>query len=204
MKCSPKTRLFLLKTDLVSCARDHRKEFLVKCLFMLLGVGLGVYIGVKIGANEGPFSVFAKLFCLSYTPFSLLFGDLLRLLFYSILTVLGFFLPPCPLYSSAALFLLGKYYGELACLSFLTDSVLAAVLSLILIYLPLLLIGGVVLMRISLYSSDFRLSCGTERGARSFRKTAGIVGKALLVLLLALFLLYVVLCGVIYLTILSV
>ena len=203
MKCSLKSRFYLYKTDLSACIRENRKGLIIKTFFLFLGFAVGIYVGYKIGEMESPYGVFASIFHFDYSPTSWLITDFLRFFLFALLCLLDFFLPPYALYSAISLFFFGKYYGQAVCLSFQSDGFPSACLSLFLVYLPLLLIGGALLMRFSLFSAEYRLCRGADTCPRSLKRAAICIGKVLLGYFIALLFIYLVLCGVIYLTVVA-
>ena len=171
--------------------------------WLIAGVALGVYIGIRVGEKEAPFGMFANLFHLNFAPFSHIGPDLLRFFLFSLLTALAFFLPYPAIYPAIALLFFGKYFGQLTCVVFLTDSFLSALLSALLLYIPLLLIGGWLLFRLSLHGSEFRLSNGVDRCRGTIKRVGICLLKALIAYFFALFFLYVILCGLIYLIVIA-
>lgn len=203
MKYCLKNRLFLIKKDIGFAVKQNKAKIFFYLGMMLLGVALGIYIGVKVGAKATPFGVFSALFHLEYAPFAYLVPDFLRFLLFLILCLLAYFLPFPKLYPSIATVLVGKYFGEIACVCFQSDSLLSFVLSVALVYLPLLFCAGSLLTVVAIRSNAFRLVDGADRCGKSVKKTLFFAVKTLLVYLLILFLIYVVLCGVLYLILIA-
>lgn len=199
MRCGIKDRIILLKTDVAESFRRERSKLLGGFICLILGIALGVYIGIKVGEKPSPFGIFAKLFHLYFAPFSYIGSDFLRFLLFSVIASLSFFLPYPRVYPVLALFFFGKYFGQLSCVVFLSDSLISALLSILLVYLPLSIVGGYLLFRISLAAQDFRLSNCADFCRKSVVSELLFLLKILLSYFLILFLLYVILCGVIYL-----
>lgn len=199
MKCNLKNRIFLIGKDIIREIREDKKRILFFGVFLLLGILLGVYIGIKIGESDPPYSVFAKLFRLDFSPFSYIASGFFRFLLYAIFAALAYFLPIPWIYPAVSIFLFGKYFAQLACIAFLSDSIFAAILSLVLIYLPLLLFGWLLLLRLTSNALESRLCNGPDPCKRSLKSAFICFLTAMILYLLALFLLHLILCGLIYL-----
>ena len=202
-KCNLKNKVFLFKKDILAALKDQRNRLLFYVVFLILGVVIGVLIGIKVGEKEPPFGVFGNLFHLNFEPFSYIFPDFLRFFFFSILSGLSYFLPCPKLYPSISMVFFGKYFGQLACLVFLTDAPIAAIFSLALIYLPLLLLGGVLLFRVGICGEDSRLCRGADSCKASLKSFILSWIFALIAYFILLVLLYVALCGILYLIVIS-
>ena len=192
-----------MKRDIISAFRSNRKGILLGFSVLLCGVVLGIYIGVNVGKKEAPFGVFAALFHLQFSPFSYLVPDFLRFFLFGVLTLLSFFLPLPFVYPAIALFFFGKYFGEISCVCFLSDTVIAAVLSIAVVYLPLLLVGGGLLLLIALRAREFRLPSGADLCPKNVMKEVFFLLKLLLAYFVCLFLLYVIICGTLYLLVIA-
>ncbi len=203
MKYTLKDRLFLFKKDVGFAVKQNKSQIIYYLVMLLLGVALGVYIGVKVGAKETPFGVFAALFHLKYAPFSYLVPDLLRFFLFLTVSILACYLPIPKLYPTISLLFVGKYFGEIACVCFQSDSLLSFVLSVAIVYLPLLFCAGVLLTVVALRSISVRLAVGADRCVNTAKKTLFFSLKIFLVYLLILFVIYVVLCGVLYLVMIA-
>ena len=199
MRYSVNNRLFLLKNHFISTMREHRKKCIGEIILLLVGVALGIYIGVKVGAKETPFGFFARLFRLEYTPFRSLFPDFLRFLLFAAIASLAFFLPFPTIYPASALFFFGKYFGEIACVCMISDSIVSSLLSILIIYLPLLLIGSVLILYIAQYAKESRILCGSDPCRKSIWKMLFHAMICIGIYLVVLFLLYVIICGLVYL-----
>ena len=169
----------------------------------MIGICIGIYVGIKVGEKDTPFGIFACLFGLRFAPFTFLTPDFLRFLLFSIIASLSFFLPCPSLYPAVSLILFGKYFGELACVVFLTDSILSMVLSVLVVYLPLLLVGGSMILFIALKAKNARIRCGASPCLRSVKNELWCLGGCLGIYFTLLFLIYVVVCGVIYLLLIA-
>lgn len=176
---------------------------IIGCVVLLCGVALGVYIGVKVGAKDAPFGVFAKLFHMEYAPFAYLGRDFLRFLLFGILASLSFFLPLPLLYPALALFFFGKYFGELACVCFQSDAVVAAMLSLIFVYLPLLFFGATLLLLIAQRVKNYRLNHGANLCICRTKSEIWFFLRLVLAYFVFLFLIYAVFCGALYLLVIA-
>ena len=199
MSYSVKNRLFLLKRDAFDLLKRERKGMILGFVILFCGVALGVYIGVRIGAKEAPFGVFASLFHLEFAPFGYLGRDFLRFLLFFILASLCYFLPMPLLYPALALFFFGKYFGEVACVCFQSDAFLAAAVSALFVYLPLLIFGGMLLLLLAHRAKLYRLRQGAYLCLQKGKSEAIFISKLLLAYFSILFLLYVVFCGALYL-----
>jgi len=199
MKYTLKSRFFLLKKDISSAIRANRKGVILGTILLLLGVALGIYIGVNIGEKTSPFGIFSALFNLEFAPFSYLLPDFLRFFLFSGLATLAYFLPLPMIYPTIAIFFFGKYFGELACVCFLSDSLFSAILSTLIVYLPLLLIGEAILLAIAIRASSMRLFKGTDRCRTTAKRDVMISLLYLFLYFAVLFILYVLVCGAIYL-----
>ncbi len=203
MKNPVKSRLFLWKRDLFTACRRNRNSILAWSLVLLFGVGLGIYIGLTVGEKESPFGVFAALFNLEFAPFDYLVPDLLRFLAFSILSMLALFLPLPVLYPTLSLFLFGKHFGEIACVCFLSDGLPAALLSLFVIYLPLLLFGGSLLIFVAHRAKLSRLRYGGSWCQKAIKREILFWLKVHFAYFLVLLLLYVIVCGILYLFVIA-
>ena len=157
MKNLVKSHLFLLKKDFFIALSQNKRTIASSAVVLALGVAFGVYIGVKVGEKPTPFGVFSSLFHLEFKPFSYIVPDFLRFLLFLGVTALAFFMPLPALYPAVALFFFGKHFGEIACVCFLSDPVFSAVFSIILIYLPLLVVGWGLILSLSLRAKAFLL-----------------------------------------------
>ena len=199
MKYSLGSRLFLFKRDVSFMMGEHRNEVIGGAVFLLFGVGFGIYIGAKVGAKDAPFGIFANLFCLNYAPFSFIVPDFLRFLLFSVVSALSFLLPLPSIYPVVALFFFGKYFGELACVCFLSDSFLAFLLSVLIVYLPLLFFGGSGILLIGLFGKGSRILNGGDPCLKGIVRELIRLGICLAVYFALLFFIYVILCGALYL-----
>ena len=203
MSYSVKNRLFLLKRDAFDLLKRERKGMILGFVILFCGVALGVYIGVRIGAKEAPFGVFASLFHLEFAPFGYLGRDFLRFFLFFILASLCYFLPMPFIYPALALFFFGKHFGEVACVCFQSDTLLAAALSVILVYLPMLLFGGMLLLLLAHRAKLYRMRQGAYLCLQKGKSEALFILKLLFAYFSALFLIYVLLCGALYLLVIA-
>ena len=203
MKNPVKSRLFLLKKDLTFAFRRDRSSILAWSCVLLFGVALGIYIGVTVGEKQPPFGVFGALFNLEFAPFSYLLPDFLRFFAFSLLAMLALILPLPILYPTLALFFFGKHFGEIACVCFLSDSLPAALLSFAVIYLPLLLFGGAFLIFVAHRAKSIRLRCGGTGCPQTLKSEIYLWLKLLVAYFILLFLLYVAVCGILYLIVIA-
>ena len=196
-------RLFLLRSDFLRSLKEERKRLCFYGVFLLAGVILGVFIGIKIGEKESPFGIFALLFHMDFAPFGHLLPDFLRFLFFAVFAGLSYFLPCPKLYPLLSMIFFGKYFGQFACLAFLSDSLIAAFFSLFLVYLPLLVVGGFLLFSIAIYGEDSRLCRGADVCHRSLKRFFHRILLSIVCYFSLLFILYVLLCGTLYLIVIS-
>ena len=204
MKNLVKSHLFLLKKDFFIALSQNKRAIASSAVVLALGVAFGVYIGVKVGGKPTPFGVFSSLFYLEFKPFSYIVPDFLRFLLLLGVTVLAFFMPLPALYPAVALFFFGKYFGEIACVCFLSDPVFSAVISIILIYLPLLVVGWGLILSLSLRAKAFLLCSGVDPCRSSAKSRLFLFVWHFSAYFLTLFFLYVVLCGVLYLVVIAI
>jgi len=204
MNCSFRHKCFLVKRDFCESVKNHWQLFLHAVIVTMIGIGVGVYIGIRIGERETPFSIFAGLFHLNYQPFSYLLPDLFRFILYTAIASLAFFLPLPIIYPTLAYFFFGKYFGQAACISFLSDSVAAATLSLAIIYLPFVMIGTILFFFVTLKTSEFRLCKGADFHKYSLSKVVICLLKPIALYFFSIFLIYVPICGIIYLLVIAV
>ena len=203
MSSAIKYRIFLFLTDFRSCLREERKKLFAAMFWLLAGVALGIYIGIRIGGKESPFGMFAELFHLHFAPFSHVGPDFLRFLLFSVVVALSFFLPHPAIYPAVAIFFFGKYFGQLACVVFLSDPILSALFSVLFLYLPLLLIGGWLLFRLSLHGVEFRLCNGADCCKGTWKRIFVCLLKSVVPYLFCVIFLYLIICGVIYLIVIA-
>ena len=202
MKTPLKTKILLLRTDFLSAFSKRKPEILGYIIVTILGIAFGVWLGRKIGEAETPFGAFASLFRLSYDPFSYLLPELLRFSIFSLIASLSHYLPFAFVYPVFSLFFFGKHFGEYVYLTFCVDPLLCALPSALLTLLPLLMIGSALLVRIVLLARDLRLCNGGFPCRESLKRTGWCLLLALTIYALALFSVYLVLCGSIYLLLL--
>lgn len=198
---SPATKLLLWKTDFLSAFSERKKEILLHLILLILGVGLGVYVGTQIGAKEEPFGVFARIFRSDYAPFYYILRELLRFSIFAVIAALSYFLPCYPLYPTFSLFFFGKHFGELACLAFLSDAVATALPTVLITAIPLLIIGGGLLIRIALLASNFRLCNGGFLRANTLKRAGYILFCSIVIYATLLTIVYLLFCGLFYLLI---
>ena len=179
--------------------REHKAGVISGLVLLLLGTILGIYIGSDVGEMQSPFGIFASLFALEFSPFSFLVPDFLRFLLFSVLSAMSFFLPLPMLYPAIALLFFGKYFGELAYVCFFSDPTIPAILSILLVYLPLLFIGGSMLLSIAIKARTSRIQSGVDPCRKSVKGEISHVLILLAAYFVMLFAIYVVLCGAIYL-----
>lgn len=203
MRYSLRDRFFLLKKDFFTTLSAHKGGVFSGLALLLLGVAVGIYIGSDVGEMEPPFCIFASLFCLKFSPFSFLMPDFLRFLLFSLLSALSFFLPLPMLYPAIAIFFFGKYFGELACVCFFSDPIIPAILSILLVYLPLLVIGGSMLLSIAIKARSSRIKSGVDPCRKSVKGELLYVLTLLAAYFVLLFAIYVLLCGAIYLILIA-
>ena len=203
MKRSFGTKLLLWKTDFFSVFSDRKKDILLYTITLIIGVGVGVYIGIKLGAQEEPFGVISRIFRLKYTPFSYFLSELLRFSVFAFIAEASFFFPCYPLFPAFSLFFFGKHFAESACLAFLSDSITAAILTTFLTIIPLILVGGILLIRIALFAPDFRVCDGGFFCKNNLKRFGYILFCSIVVYLILLFAVYLLLCGILYLLIVA-
>ena len=199
MKYSMRNRIFLIKKDFFFTLKEHKWGVISCSVLLVAGVALGVFIGSDIGEKETPFAMFASLFGLEYSPFGYLMPDFFRFLLFSVLCSLAFFLPMPMIYPAISLLFFGKYFGEAAYVCFLSDPVIPAILTIVLIHIPLLLVGGAMLISITIKARGSRMECGADPSCKSIKREIFYVLSMIVAYFIILFLLYVVICGVIYL-----
>lgn len=204
MKQYCKNRFFLLKKDISAALQRNRKGVIVGVIILLLGVVFGIYIAMNVGEQESPFGVFAALFSLKYTPFKYLIFDFLRFFLFLILASLAFFLPFPSIYPAVALLFFAKHFGEISCVVILSDSLPSAILSILIIYIPLLLSGGTFLIALSIHASEYRLVSGCDPCRHTVRGEIILILSLLLLYLLVLFAIHVIVCGVLYLIMIAI
>ena len=203
MKCGVKTKFLLWKTDFICFLARNKKEILLYTCILLFGIGFGVFLGIKIGEQDSPFCTIAKLFRAEYSPFSSIFPELLRFSVYCLIAVASFFLPFYPIYAILSLFFFGKHFGEFLCLSFLTDPVFCAILSLLLICIPLILLGAALLLHITLSAREFRLCNGGFWCKNNLKRAGFFLFRSILIYFALLIIIYLLLCGTLCLLVLA-
>ena len=197
MKHCLRTQFLLWKTDFFAFFRDRKKDFLIFAGVLTLGVALGVFVGYRLGEQDDPVGVFALIFRSAYHPFSFLFMETLRFAILSGLCILCYFLPIWQIYPTFALLLFGKHIGEVVCLSFLSDSLASCFLSFFFLYLPLLIVGGILLLRIALYEDQYRIANGGFPCKNNVKSALWLYVTTSTVFLILCFLFSVILCDVI-------
>lgn len=195
------TKFLLLKTDFFAVFAERKREILLYSILLLLGVALGIYVGVELGGAEEPFGLFARLFRLDYAPFGYILPELLRFSIFSVIASLSYYLPLYPIYPALALLFFGKHFGELSCLVFLSDSLPAAFSTTLFAAIPFLVLGGILLIRIALYATDFRVCDGGFFTPNNLKRTGYILFCSIVIYLLFLLLVYLIFCGLLYLLI---
>ena len=203
MRYSVQNRFFLLRKDFFSTLKTHKWGVVSGAFLLVVGVALGIFIGSDVGEKEAPFGMFASLFGLDYSPFGYLMPDFLRFLFFSALCSLAFFFPAPMLYPAVALIFFGKYFGEAAYVCFLSDPLIPASLNIILIHIPLLLMGGAMLISVTIKARYSRIECGADLCLKSIKRHMFYLLTLLLAYFMILLLLYVAICGVIYLVMIA-
>ena len=199
MKCELRNRLFLLWKDFRTTIRENKFFLTYSALWLALGVGIGIYIGIRIGESVAPISVFGRLLRGDYSPFRYIARDLLRWCLLSNLVFIGYYLTFPRVFSAIALSFYGKYFGQIACVTFLSDTVVAAVLSMIIVYIPLLILGAFLLFRLVLSMERYR-TCGRETpNGRSLLRLGSFLAIPFVAYTAFLFACYLVVCGSIYL-----
>lgn len=203
MKYSLRNHIFLIKRDFISTLKEHKWGVISGIFLLIGGIVLGIYIGSDVGEKETPFGMFASLFGLEYSPFGYLVPDFLRFLLFAALCFLAFLLPAPMLYPAVAILFFGKYFGEAAYVCFLSDPVIPAILNILLIYIPLLIIGGAMLISVTIKARASRVESGADPCRKSIKRELFYVLTLLLAYFVILFLLDVVICGVIYLVVIA-
>ena len=204
MRYGIKNRFFLLKNDLLSAIDENRKPILTASILLVCGIALGAFIATKTQGVEPPFGVIAHLFRLEFHPFGYLVSDLIRFLLLSVLASLSFFLPLFHIYPAVAIIFFGKYCGQVACTVLFCDSRISAILGILLIYLPLAIIGGALLLCIWIRARQFRLCRGADSCMRVLGEHALFWVNIALLYVIFLFLIYVLLCGTFYLIVVAI
>ena len=187
------------KEDVSRCISENRQALILSLVISLLGIGFGVLVAVKLGERESPYCVFAKLFRLSFRPFSFVFPYFLRFSLFVLLAAVGFFLPFSQAFPILAFFFYAKFIGQTAALCFLTDALVSSLLSLLIIYIPLFAIGFFCLFFLFVRISEMKLCHGIPFDRKSLSSVLRYVLTPIIVYFLTLILLFVFLCGVIYL-----
>ena len=196
---NPDCQFFLLKNDVFRLLKEKRTHLFLGFTVLLIGVIFGVVIAIKIGEKDTPFGVFASLFDQNYSPFSYLVPDLLRFVLFALLCSLCFFLPIPLLYPTFALLFFGKYFGQLSAVVWLSDPIFPALLSILLIYLPLVFLGGFLLIYLAFTGSEYRLAIGGDPCPITIKRGLITILLSVFAYFALLFFLYVVLCGLLYL-----
>ena len=195
--CSAKP--FLLLNDLKNCVKKNSKLIALSFVLASAGAALGALIACKIGEKAAPYSVFACLFKLSYAPFSFVFSYLLRFFLYLLIASFGFFLPLSAFYPSIALVLYGRSVARNVATAFLTDSIGCSVLSLVFVELPLFLLGVSLFAFTFVKISERKMCRGIALNAKTLTEILPYLLKCLTLYFIALFLIFVVICGATYL-----
>ena len=180
------------------------KLFVFSFLIAILGAALGVLVALKIGEREAPCSAIANLFCLSYKPFTFVISHFMRFILYLLIASLGFFLPLSALYPAIALFFYGKYIAQIATFAFLTDSIASAVLSLLIVSLPIFIAGVICLFFIYCKAFEWKICHGERFNAANVSRFLPDLAKCLIFYFLALASIFLVICGLIYIVVIAV
>ena len=163
-----------------------------------------MYVAVRIGEKEAPYGIFSLLFRLEFAPFSWIFTYLLRFLLYLLIAAIGFFVSVPWAFVGAAVFLYAKYFGEIIVLCFLTDAIASAVLSLLLAYLPILLLGVFLYFMLFLKANELKMCGGNPFNGKTLSKTLLFLLRLVLLYFVFCIFIFLAVCGLFYLVIIAV
>ena len=200
-RCGP----YFLKNDLRRSICENKSLFAVFLVTAFLGAAFGVYVGIKSERPSAPYGVFSCIFYGKYAPFSLIFKEFFRFFLYFCIAFVGGAVLSPVIFGAVGVFFFTKHWSEVATVVLRADAVFGAVLSLILVYIPLLTAGyfltylSVLFHRAS--ASPFRGGvCAAKRVFPTLRYAIG----TLAVYFLFLILIYFILCGVIRLFVVTI
>ena len=198
MKRKCRCSLFFIKKDIIHILTENKRELILTILFSVCGIGLGIYLAVNTSEQIPPISVFSCIFRGEYSPFSLTFRYLIRFIFYFFISTIGFFLVPSWLFSGISILLFSKFWSQLSavCISF--DPLPSAILSILLIYIPLWIFGVYLFFLYYLKIREHRLCSGNKATISLLRSVLSEIFLLILAYFLLLILLFTVLCGIVY------
>lgn len=194
MRCTA----YFIQKDLFRSVKENGQTLFFTFLFAFAGVALGVYVGVKIEPSPVENGIFACLFRLEYTPFAWSSRFFVRFFPYFLLGYLGYFLLHPWILGGIGVFLFAKYMSELATLCLRFDSLFSALCSLFLIYLPLFLLGVFLFFYLIIDMLE-KGSCQVSFTLRRIMQTVGRFFGLLAIYLTICLLLFVAVCGILYL-----
>lgn len=194
MRCTA----YFIQKDLFRSVKENGQTLLFTFLFAFAGVALGIYVGVKIDPAPAENGIFACLFRLEYTPFAWSWRFFIRFFLYFLLGYLGYFLLHPWLFGGIGVFLFSKYICEIATLCLRCDSLFSALCSLLIVYLPLFLLGVFLFFYLILDMLGQR-SCKASFTRRRIMQTVGRFFGLLAIYFSICLLLFVAVCGILYL-----
>lgn len=204
MEKSCRLRPYYIHQDIRRTIRENKYFFLVTVLTAVLAVAFGIYLGVNADPRDEINGVISLILRGEYAPFSILWKYFLRFLVYACVLYIGGIFLSAPLFGSLSVFFFAKYQAQISTILFRTDALVGAVLSILLVCLPLLIVGTMILFLLTVYLSEFP---APYKGA-CLRKT---IADSILVFLvsialyfLSLVLILFVLCGILHVLFVSV
>ena len=198
MRC----RAYFIQKDLFRSVKENGQTLFFTFLFAFLGAALGIYVGVKTDPQPEP-GIFVLLFRLEYTPLAWTWHFCLRFFIYFFIAFFGYFFLHPWLLGGAGIFLFAKYISQTATLCIRFDPFFSAICSLVIIYLPLFICGGFLFFYLILDMLDKRSRCAVFTAKRFFRTFGRFFGLFVLYLLICL-LLFVAICGMLYLILIAI
>ena len=191
-----------MQKDLFRSVKENAQTLFFVFLFAFAGLALGVYVGVKVSPEPSP-CIFLRLYRLEYTPFAWTWDFCVRFLIYFFIAYLGYFFFHPWLLGGIGVFFFAKYISQTATFSLRLDPLFSATCSLILIYLPLILCGVFLFFFLILDMLENRSRCLPLNAKRIFQTLGRFLGLFAIYFLLCI-LLFVVLCGILYLVVIAV
>ena len=195
---------FYFEKDMAKSIKENASSFVFCWIIACIGLAIGVYVAIKIPTFEPPYGIFSYLFRCEYTPFVWLRIFFLRFLLYFLLASVGYVISAPYVFTTGAIILFSKYIGQVMATCYLTDAAVSAIFSIILIYFPIFVVGIFSFFYLLVDMNALKICGGNGFSLKIMAGAGGYLLKIAFIMFLLLLLLFVALCGVIYLFVVAV
>jgi len=195
---------YYFKQDIHRTIRENRTQTIICIFATVFGIAIGIYFGIKTESNNDITGVLPLILRGEYAPFSIIIKHFLHFLLHSAIVYLGTILLSARIFCFFGILFFAKYQAQIIAVFFCTDPLIGAVLTLLLIHLPIIIVGIGALFYLSINIAPYRTPYGGSCVRYSIFRSLRHLFFALLVFFLLLVLIFFVLCGIIRLLVVAI